>query len=321
MVGRDEAGKPPARKLGRGLSEVSHLFLSSAEKRREAEDTPRDRASDPRLWLPRAVFVSITSGDGVRGKTFLTANLAYGLSAEGRRVAVVNADSDRPDISDIVGSTPDAQPSGASPASDLWNRLPVTEAVTRPPLALPPSEPIKAREPKEPAFLALETAGRGAQVVLVDTSPTGEASRAIWQVATLTIVVAEPGSEKMRSSYLTVKRIHAANPSARIGLVLNCIRGYAEGEDCFRKLAEVCRKFLKINLRNYGYILHSPVVNEAYQKATPLVKAFPDSKATKCVEAILGLVMMDESAIARRRKEVTFEECASKKGRLQALKS
>ena len=367
MSSPDEAGRPP-RKLGRGLSEVSHLFLSGADKRRAGSpgspnvrasdaheaDRERDRdraASDARLWLPRALYLSVTSGENVRGKTLLSANVAYALATSGRRIAIVNADPDRPDIADMIGSSSDAPEGGPYVGSNWWGSLAVTDAVARSPLPEPPKElifppppgfPIGAveeelttpvppgtavsagsatQDPKELALRALEAAGRGAQIVVADTSPCEEASRTIWQVATLAIVVAEPGSEKMRSTYITVKRIHAANPCARIGLVLNCVRSYADGEDCFRKLAEVCREFLKINPRNYGYILHSPVVNEAYQRATPLVKAFPDSKAAKCVDAITGLIMMDESAIAKRRREVTFEECASKKGRLQALKS
>jgi flagellar biosynthesis protein FlhG len=168
---------------------------------------------------------------------------------------------------------------------------------------------------------SLEQAGREAQIVIVDTCPWADLSREVWKIAALSIVMAEPDSDRMRAAYVAIKRVRTASPTSRIGLVLNCVRSYAQGEECFRKLAEVSRKFLKTNLRNYGYIPHDTVVGKAYQTAIPLVRAFPDSKAAKCIEAILGLIVMDESAIARRRREVTYEECALKRGRLQALRS
>jgi flagellar biosynthesis protein FlhG len=295
-----------------------------AREGREAESAAAEGRidKDDDLWLPRASYISVTSGERVRGKTLLAANLAYGLLARGRRVALVNADWDRPDIVDVIGS------SRAEPARDMMSSsdgLGGIAAVDVVHLSRVSSdaEGDRAGGAVIGAGLlhGLELAGREAQIVIIDTSPWADHSRAIWRIAALSIVVAEPGSDKMRSAYVTIKRIRSVSPNARIGLVLNCVRSYAEGEDCFRKLAEVCRRFLKTNLRNYGCVLHDVVVSEAHETATPLVRAFPDSKAAKCIEAILGLIVMDESAIARRRREVTYEECALRKGRLQALKS
>ena len=326
------------RKLGRGLSEVSHVFLSGS--RGPVDDAPgpvpvggvsKGRVDDkpaahldpePDLWSPRSSLVSITSGGCVRGKTMLTVNLAHGLLAGGRKVAVVNADSERPDVFDAMGcarprpeessgeGAEDAAADEVMVAGDHFAGIVAVDAVAR--LGRSGSGVLDA----------LEAAARRAHVVLIDTSPWGvEPGGAVWGKAGLVIVVAEPGTERMQASYAAVKRVHAAAPSARIGLVLNRVRSYAEGEDCFRKLAEVSRKFLKINLRNHGCVLFDAVAAEAYQRAIPLAKALPGAKAARCVDAILGLIMMDESAIARRRREVTFEECALRRGRLQALKS
>jgi MinD-like ATPase involved in chromosome partitioning or flagellar assembly len=88
-----------------------------------------------------------------------------------------------------------------------------------------------------------------------------------------------------------------------------------EANKCFRKMSEVCRRFLKTNIRNYGYIVQSEIAGEACRKAVPLAQAYPESAATKCIHSILKLIMMDESAIARRRREVTFKTCALREGR------
>jgi flagellar biosynthesis protein FlhG len=318
VAGRGVDDARPPRKLGRGLSEVSRVFLSGAEPARGAKPPGAERRAQEAVrapaagssreegsWLPRSNYVSITSGEGVRGKTLLAASVAYGFQARGRKVALVNADPGRPDLRDVVGGR---ERGPAWSAEEDAAAVPMVDA-----LAGPGSEAATLE--------ALEAAAREAQTVIIDTSPWVEASAAIWRVAVLSIVVAEPGSEKLKASYLTVKRINSVRPDARIGLVINSVRSYAQGEDCFRKLAEVARKFLKINLRNYGCVLRDAAVSEAYERAVPLVKAFPDSKAAKCIDAITGLILMDQSAIARRRREVSFPECVLRRDRLPALRS
>jgi flagellar biosynthesis protein FlhG len=128
------------------------------------------------------------------------------------------------------------------------------------------------------------------------------------------IVLTEPAIDTMRSSYVAIKRVNSAAPGVRIGLVVNRAASYAEGEQCFRKISGVSRDFLKINLRNYGIIMRDQAAKQAGERKVPLLGSFPESKASECVESITRLILMDESAIARRRTEVRPEECALRKG-------
>ena len=151
--------------------------------------------------------------------------------------------------------------------------------------------------------------------MIADIAPRIESNRMLYRLARLVVVVAEPGTGKMQAAYAAIKRVHGASPNVRIGLVINMTRGYDESEQCFRKISSVCRRFLKINPRNYGYIVHSEAVKEACERAVPLVRACPESKAADCVDAITGLILMDESAIAKRRREVRLKECALRGGK------
>jgi flagellar biosynthesis protein FlhG len=160
----------------------------------------------------------------------------------------------------------------------------------------------------------LERASRQAQYVFVDTSPKGGTSDLIWKIARLVVVIAEPDTDRMRASYATIKRVNSASPEGRVGLVVNMAKGHDEAEQCFRKISGVCRRFLKINLRNYGHIVFSDRVAEVCERAEPLIRAWPGSGAARCVNSILRLIVMDESAIAKRRREVRVKECALKGG-------
>jgi len=306
------------RKLGRGLAEVSHIFLSGAEKNLK-EDPDRDPDNAPKgapdgageaLWLPDANLISITSGEKIQGKTFLAANLAFGLFTEGKSIGVVNADSEKPDILDMMSAVPSESGEGLATASPRFGGLPVGDAFGG-------FDPVTAESPggrKVSPLAALEAVAGRAQSVVIDTSPWAEPSRVVWSAAGLTLVVARAGSDAMQASYVTVKRVRSMSPVGRIGLVVNMASSRAEAHKCFRKMSEVCRRFLKTNIRNYGYIVQSEIVGEACRKAVPLAQAYPESAATKCIHSILKLIIMDESAIARRRREVTFKTCALREG-------
>ena len=103
--------------------------------------------------------------------------------------------------------------------------------------------------------------------------------------------------------------------NGRIGLIVNMARGRMEAGKCFRKISSVCRQFLKTNIRNYGYIVLGDAVGQACQKAIPLTRVDPESDITRCIGSILRLITMDESAIARRRREVTVKTCALREGK------
>jgi flagellar biosynthesis protein FlhG len=308
----ETSGERPRRKLGRGLSDVSHIFLSGAEPKRPdpeipvpAGSAPEGDHSQPSVWIPDATYISITSGEAARGKSMLSANLAFTLRSRGFRVTLVNADSSVPGLTELTGCAEGGATGDSFVTNEAFGELPVVSV-------------FGAR--RNPGELGTEVAGpmaeagREARLVVTDTSPVADTSYGIWRLSSLVVVVTEPAMDVMRSAYVTVKRVHAAAPGTRIGIVVNRVASHAEGEACFRKISGVSRDFLKINLRNYGIIMRDQAAVQAGERQLPLLGAFPGSKASDCVEAIARLILMDESAIARRRTEVRPEECALRRG-------
>lgn len=283
------------RKLGRGLADISHVFLSGAEK-----NTPQDEPkSSPGSCLADAEVLSVTSGEGLRGKTVLSAGLAFGLSLEGYKIAVVNTDASRPNILDVTGAARADSGSSEFMSNPEYGSIPEADL----------SAGYDAGSPGAPsagvAIDSIEGLARQVQRIIVDTSPVTRTGPAVWGLASLILVITEPNSEGMKSSYMTIKRIHAVSPGARIGLVVNQARDRSEAGRCHRKLSNACRRFLKTNLRNYGYIVPSEAVKEACRRSVPLAREYPGARVTRCIENIVRLIIMDQRAIARRRREVT----------------
>jgi flagellar biosynthesis protein FlhG len=293
----------PRRRLARGLADVSHVFLSGAAGPAEQPDEIRNDL----LWMPNVRFIAVTSGDGTRGKSLLAANLAHGLQSSGREVALVNADSSRPDILDLTGTPVIPDDRGATRTNPEFGELLVADACER--------NAGEAAEFRPAALGRIHGVARQVQVVVADVSMRADIAGDLWQLSNTVIVLAEPNVNCMRSSYAGIKQIHERSPDTRIGLVVNLTTSYSEGERCHRKLSSVCRRFLKINLRNYGSISRSEAVDQSFNLAMPLVRAFPGSQAARSVKAVMRLVLMDESAIARRRMEVRIPQCALREGR------
>ncbi|MFH1312725.1 MAG: P-loop NTPase [Candidatus Eisenbacteria bacterium] len=297
-----------SRKLGRGLSQVSHVFLSGATREKTGTTAGIDDAADIRFWLPDARLISITSGAGVCGKSMVAANIGFGLYERGRKVAFVDADSDSPGIMVITGSVLAEAGHRLMKTNEAFGNIVMVGTGAR--------AEASAEEGSGSTAAAghIEEAARQARTVLVDTSPRAESSLTVWQLARLILVITEPATESMQASYATIKRIRSASRRARIGVIVNKAKDHDEAEQCFRKISNVSRRFLKINIRNCGFIVHSDDVREACERAVPLSRAFPGSRAARCMNSILALIVMDESAIARRRREVTVEACASRGG-------
>lgn len=293
------------KKLGRGLSDISHIFLSGADKPELKAEPDHDLA----FWTPDVDILSVTSGDGVRGKTFLAANVAFGLSLEGYRLALVNADPGRPDVFDVTGADRADGMLDAMKSSAEFGSIPEADLVGR-----YGTGPGGIQQPVSPIEVIDRLATR-VQRVIVDTSPQAKPSLSIWKFARLVLVITEPSSEGMKSSYLTIKHVHAVSPGLRVGLVVNFAGDRNEGDKCYRKMSNVCRRFLKTNLRNYGYIVPSEAVAEACGRAVPLAREYPASEITRCIDYMVRLIVMDQLAIARRRREVTVKACVSREGR------
>lgn len=306
----DKGERPrPIRKLGRGLADVSHIFLSGAEPRLPADGPEagafEDNHNEPSVWLPDATYISITSGERVKGKSLTSANLAFSLRSRGYRVTLLNADSDQPDVLALTECSEDGILGESLVTNEAFGELPVVTIYGA------------RRNPGEAGLDILDPlsdAGREARLVITDTSPLADTSYAVWRHSSLVVVLTEPSIDTMRSSYVAIKRINSVAPGVRIGLIVNLAASHAEGEQCFRKISGVSRDFLKINLRNYGIIMRDQAAKQAGERKVPLLGAFPESKASECVESIARLILMDESAIARRRTEVRPEECALRRG-------
>lgn len=277
------------RKLGRGLAEVAHVFLSASE-----EKVP-ELVEQPEFWLIKDKVISVTSGEGVRGKTLLAFAVSVALVSLGRSAALVSPHHQL--LRDVIGKI-DAAGDGSTGQS-----MPI-----RYPSIHQFGQIDEGRSDFETQTEWIELPCREASFVIIDTPPDISLHSQIWKLSNLVIVLTEPVTKKMQSSYAAIKGIVSVNKDSRIGLVVNMVRGHDEAEKCFRKMSSATRSFIKVNLRNYGYIPFAGSLTDVWQTAE-LLKNLESCGVIKRAVQIAGSILMDESAIARRGKEVTLKPC------------
>jgi len=274
----DEKVKHRRKKLGRGLADVSHVFLSGVSEKQTTE--PGD------FWLPERSLITVTSPSEIKGKTLLAANLAYGLASRGRRVKLVSDDET------LISQRADRLSSDAGGALGI--------------LSLREMGLTSSRVDVDPDWV--DGIASDSDLVIVEIAASDPKSAGIWRFSRLVIVIAEPGTQQMQSAYATIKQVTGSSCKIRIGLVVNLARSYDEAERCFRKISGACRQFLKINIRNYGHILFDESVEETKRQGRPLWEV-SDSSIGDCMRSIVRCFVIDERAIGRRRKEVKQRSC------------
>ncbi len=243
-------------------------------------------------------ILAVTSGKGGVGKTNLAVNLGICMKARGAAVTLVDLDmglanadvlldvqpryclgdvlSGRRDILDISSTTANgvhfvAGASGVEGLNNLSNN--------------------------DRDFLLEQLPVLGGDVILLDCAAgiaPGVISFAC--LADVVLVVTTPEPTAMTDAYATIKTLVREGYTGKVKLVVNMVESRPEAKEVFRRIHDVCEKFLKYTIADAGYMLHDTHVELSVRQRTPFVVQYPRSSASACTSAIAArLVSGDKS--------------------------
>jgi len=72
------------------------------------------------------------------------------------------------------------------------------------------------------------------------------------------------------------------------------VREVAEGEGVVNKLAKVSQRFLGLPLSHLGFIFEDRMVQKAVSSQVPLMIAYPESVAARCIDRIAHALVFGE---------------------------
>jgi flagellar biosynthesis protein FlhG len=257
-----------------------------------------------------ARLIAVTSGKGGVGKSVLTANLAWTLVREGRRVLILDADlglanldillrlnpvatlhevlTGSRSLRDVILEGPDGLhvlPAGSGMAeysrltSDVRERLPELLG----PLA------------HDYDYVFLDTGAGISDVVLFTAG-----------LADDVIVVVTPEPTSLADAYATIKVMAVQQQRSTFAILMNQVTTDREGPALARQLQQVADRFLfqvtgrSVSLPYLGSVPADPAVERSVSQQRLVMIASPESDSAKAVRRVVGQLEALPRAATRR---------------------
>ncbi len=238
-----------------------------------------------------ANIVTIASGKGGVGKTWLAITLSHVLARAGRRVLLYDGDLGLANIDIQLGLMPERD-LGAVVTGDI--RL--DQAVTN---FGPGGFDIIAGKSGSGALATMSPA----RLAELGNDLAGLARRYDWVVLDLgagidvtvrtlsanggpKLVVATSEPTALTDAYAFIKVANGQQSAADLRIVINMAESAKDGERTYAKLLKVCQSFLKIAPPLAGVVCRDPNVTDAIRRQTALLTRHPTSRAAVDVEAV-----------------------------------
>ena len=246
----------------------------------------------------QARVITVTSGKGGVGKTNVTVALAVAFARLGKKVLILDADLGLSNVDVILG---------ASAPGNLFqvihNGLDLNDVVADGPLGIKfisggsgIYDLSNLSDSQIQYFLhQVGQFDNWADIILIDTG--AGLNRMVLNfvlAADEVIVVTTPEPTAVADAYAVIKAYAAKGGQSPVRLIVNRVRELAEGEGVLNKLAKVSQRFLGLSISHLGFIFEDRMVQKSVTSQVPLMIAYPDSVAARCIDRIAHSLLFGE---------------------------
>ena len=246
----------------------------------------------------QARVITVTSGKGGVGKTNVTVALAVAFARLGKKVLILDADLGLSNVDVILG---------ASAPGNLFqvihNGLDLNDVVADGPLGIKfisggsgINDLSNLSDSQIQYFLhQVGQFDNWADIILIDTG--AGLNRMVLNfvlAADEVIVVTTPEPTAVADAYAVIKAYAAKGGQSPVRLIVNRVRELAEGEGVLNKLAKVSQRFLGLSISHLGFIFEDRMVQKSVTSQVPLMVAYPDSVAARCIDRIAHSLLFGE---------------------------
>jgi flagellar biosynthesis protein FlhG len=252
-------------------------MLDQAQKLRELVSVERRRRLGERIRHTRRIVV--TSGKGGVGKSNFSLNFAILTARLGKKVLLIDADTNLANIDILLGISPKYNLShvvaGIKSPQDILLAGPA--GITLLPAASGNIEQVLNEGVASEAVIAdLNSLEGNFDLVVMDTG--AGASRVVLDFvlsADTMVLLTTLEPTAITDAYAVVKLVSSERADLDIQILVNLVRNKREAVEVYEKLASVINHFLKIDVQYLGYLPRDTVVERAVHVQEPFVNAFP----------------------------------------------
>ncbi|KKR30968.1 MAG: Site-determining protein [Candidatus Gottesmanbacteria bacterium GW2011_GWC2_39_8] len=281
------------KKLGRGIEEISHHFISS-ETKEKIEKSEKRRS------------ISICTSGSTMQKDFLISNLSSEIAAKKKRVVIFNQDIQQQEISLFPKSLKHEFSEEDGNKFYRVNGLPEGFGD----ILIVTSNNGYSDGEKDKNITVLDNIekqwGR-VDIIFVNTPSELIAKDERWVRAYReNIIITSPEEKEMMRNYSIIKKICEINPYSLIGLVVNKVNKVSEAVRAFNKMAEITSKYLSKQLLSFGFFYDDLIIIRSILEGSALVLSYPDTKLQKCLRGISEIIVNEENNLPYNNNSNSF---------------
>ncbi len=277
--------------LGRGLEEVSHLFLSSEPLTARTKKLHKNREHSSAFERTPATAVhalGISSEAAGRIGIFALCNISIELARQGYRVLVVDDDPGRFNVTRLMGLM-DIE----NFAETIFCNGPMGVRITyRTPFL---NDLLSCKEPALNGKLTFWPERYRRFDFILFHLPNGrfEEMGVVLRRLSHCIHIMPTDRPGMLESYTAIKDLHQRAAQVKTGLIVYSQQGGKEAPEAFFRMARNVKRFLNKNLVSYSFIQQGEEIEKSMEEGVPLVLKWPASEIRRTVYNVSGLLIED----------------------------
>jgi flagellar biosynthesis protein FlhG len=245
-------------------------------------------------------ILAVTSGKGGTGKSFFILNYAFQLSQMGKRVLLVDLDSNLANIDVMLNISSDITLSNFFESRVLFSEL-ITEV--RPNLNLIFGDSGKLKQAQQRTdiidylFTNIRNISSNYDYILVDTG-AGISNENLYLLSKTDylIMLINPDPTSVMDGYALTKVYKNQFGKTNIGVVVNKCDDEAEGKLAFENLNTATTHFLKVGLNYSGYVNFNSDVYKSIKEQIVFSEEFPESEICFQIKQIVNNIAENKTA-------------------------